>query len=236
LVALAGFLLARPAVADSASVTIQNFAFSPTPLTVPIGSTVTWTNQDSTSHTTTSDDGSAVSWSSPALSKGGTYSVTFTQTGTFTYHCAIHPYMQGTIVVQAAGATSVPTSAPTNAPTSNPSPTATLAPTAVSTTAPPTAVPTQKPAKKGTKTIAARPKGQTYIFSPSSTTVKVGTRVIWVNSSAAIHTVTSKVKGWKFNKNLNKSQVSYTFKKAGTYLYHCKFHPGMVGKIVVKKG
>ncbi len=247
LVVLAAILFSRPADAASSSVTIQNFAFSPTPLTVQIGSTVTWTNQDSAAHTTTSDDTSAVAWGSPALSKGSSYSVTFNQAGTFTYHCDIHPYMQGTVIVQGSGATAttIPTTAPTSAPTSVstgvpsstavPTATATIAPTAASTVAP-TAAPTKRPTKKGkSRTIAARSKGVTFVFNPKKTTVKVGTKVTWVNDSQAPHTVTSTNKKWKFNRSLNRSRVSYTFKKAGTYLYRCTIHPSMTGMIVVKK-
>lgn len=241
LMVLAAFLFSRPADAASSAVTIQNFAFSPTPLTIQVGSTVTWTNQDGVAHTTSSDDGSAVSWDSGAISQGGSFSMTFSQAGTFTYHCNIHPYMHGTIVVQGSAPTSGPTNAPTSVTTSVPSstdtPTAavTTAPTAASTLAP-TAAPTQKPGKKGkTKTIAARPKGVTFAFNPKTTTIRAGTKVTWVNDSQAPHTVTSRVKSWKFNKQLNKAKVSYTFKKPGTYLYRCTIHPGMVGKIVVKK-
>lgn len=257
-----GFTGTRPAQADSGAVTIQNFAFNPTPLNVSVGTTVTWTNSDGVAHTTTSDAGSSASWDSGALSNGGKFSFTFTQAGTYTYHCAIHTYMHGTIVVGGGGpqptATSVPTTVPTAvvAPTDTAIPTATTAPTAAASstaTAPPTNVaptvapsattapaatvaPTTVPAKTGKKkTIAAKPKGQTFTFSPSSTTVKVGTKVTWVNHSQAEHTITSKVKSWKFNKTLNQSSLSFTFKKAGTYLYHCIFHPGMVGKIIVKK-
>jgi plastocyanin len=43
------------------------------------------------------------------------------------------------------------------------------------------------------------------------------------------------VKSWKFNKKLNTKSVSFTFKKSGTYRYHCIYHAGMIGKIVVKK-
>jgi plastocyanin len=236
-----GLVLARPAIADSASVTIQNFAFNPSPLTVPVGSTVTWTNGDSTAHTTTSDNGT---WDSGALSQGASFSFTFSQAGTYTYHCAIHPYMSGTIIVGGGGpsatSTPVPTSTaiPTAVSTSVPAPSATAAPTTAPTqTAVPTLAPapTSTPRKHASKTISAKPKGQTFVFSPGKTTVKVGTRVTWVNHSKALHTVTSKVRGWKFNKTLNKTALSFTFKKAGTYLYHCTFHPGMVGKIVVKK-
>src|SRR5947209_2738691 len=77
--------------------------------------------------------------------------------------------------------------------------------------------------------------GQSFIFSPAHKTVKVGTKVTWTNPTAAPHTVTSKTKTWKFDKPLDQGKtVTFTFKKAGTYLYKCTFHPGMVGKIVVK--
>jgi plastocyanin len=237
-----GFTGTRPAQADSGAVTIQNFAFNPTPLNVAVGTTVTWTNSDGAAHTTTSDAGT---WDSGALSNGGKFSFTFTQAGTYTYHCAIHTFMKGTIVV--GNGAQQPTATSVIAPTDTAVPaatTATTAPTNVvptvapsATTAPPaTAAPTSVPAKTGKKkTIAAKPKGQTFTFSPASTTVKVGTKVTWVNHSQAEHTITSKVKSWKFNKTLNRSSLSFTFKKAGTYRYHCIFHPGMVGKIIVKK-
>ena len=78
------------------SATIQNFAFSPNPLTVALGSTVTWTNLDGVAHTVTADDGS---WGSSMLGQGETYSHVFTSPGSYTYHCAIHPFMTGTVVV-----------------------------------------------------------------------------------------------------------------------------------------
>jgi plastocyanin len=78
------------------SATIQNVAFSPNPLTIAPGSTVTWTNQDGVAHTVTADDGS---WGSSTLGQGGTYSQVFTSPGSYPYHCAIHLYMRGTVVV-----------------------------------------------------------------------------------------------------------------------------------------
>jgi amicyanin len=78
------------------SATIQNVAFSPNPITIAPGSTVTWTNRDGAPHTVTADDGS---WGSSTLRQGGTYSHVFTSPGSYTYHCAIHPFMKGTVVV-----------------------------------------------------------------------------------------------------------------------------------------
>ena len=76
-------------------VSIQNFAFSPTTINVKVGAKVSWTNQDSVSHTVTADDGS---FSSSNLSQGQIYSFTFTKAGTYTYHCTIHPSMHGTVI------------------------------------------------------------------------------------------------------------------------------------------
>src|SRR5438128_1366690 len=67
------------------------FAFSPTSLTVAVGTTVTWRNTTGAPHTVTSDDGSTFNG---MLSTGGTFSFTFTKAGTFAYHCNIHPYMK----------------------------------------------------------------------------------------------------------------------------------------------
>ena len=81
----------------NAAVTIQNLAFSPATLTVSAGTTVTWTNNDSTTHTVTSDTGL---FDSGQMSPGSHFSHTFNDTGTFAYHCTIHTTMHGTITVQ----------------------------------------------------------------------------------------------------------------------------------------
>ena len=80
-------------------VTISNFAFSPASVTITVGTTVEWVNKDSTMHTTTSDSGDPASWDSGPLATNATFSFTFTTAGTYGYHCAIHPFMTGTIVV-----------------------------------------------------------------------------------------------------------------------------------------
>lgn len=78
-------------------VAIQSSAFMPLILTVPVNTTVTWTNKDAMAHTVTSDNDL---FDSGSISSGGTYMHQFTATGTYTYHCKIHPAMTGTIVVQ----------------------------------------------------------------------------------------------------------------------------------------
>jgi plastocyanin len=86
----------QPTATDS--VIIKDLAFSPQNITVKKGTKVTWTNQDSTSHTVTETDGKNGP-SSSTLSNGQSYSFTFNETGTFAYHCSIHNEMTGTVVV-----------------------------------------------------------------------------------------------------------------------------------------
>ena len=76
---------------------IENFAFSPATLTVPVGTTITWTNDDGTLHTVTS---TTKVFTSAGLDGGGTFSYTFTSPGTYSYYCKLHPHMTGTIVVK----------------------------------------------------------------------------------------------------------------------------------------
>ncbi|HTQ34763.1 MAG TPA: cupredoxin family copper-binding protein [Stellaceae bacterium] len=81
------------------TVTIANFAFSPTPLTVAPGTKVTWTNTDEEPHTVVSADGGK-SFKSAALDTNDKFSFTFDKPGTYKYFCSIHSYMAGTIVVK----------------------------------------------------------------------------------------------------------------------------------------
>jgi plastocyanin len=86
---------------NTVNITIIGFAFSPSTVTVHVGDIIKWTNNDGTTHTATSDAAQPFSFNSGNLSgSGGTFSYTTTTTGTTTYHCAIHPSMTGTIIVQ----------------------------------------------------------------------------------------------------------------------------------------
>jgi plastocyanin len=85
------------------AVTIMNFAFSPASVTVPRGTTVIWTNRDSAPHSVVNDGstvfGAGQVFSSPSFGQGQNYSFTFTNAGTYPYHCGIHLSMHGTIIV-----------------------------------------------------------------------------------------------------------------------------------------
>ncbi|HSH31575.1 MAG TPA: cupredoxin family copper-binding protein [Candidatus Saccharimonadales bacterium] len=86
--------------AEGDQVTIQGFAFKPETIKVKKGTTVTWTNQDSAKHNVVStEDSPAKGLNGPLLSKGQTYSYTFTQVGTYSYLCEPHPYMKATVEV-----------------------------------------------------------------------------------------------------------------------------------------
>ena len=101
---LAGFGAVRAAdsAAAPAPVEIINFGFQPGTLTVPVGTTVTWTNKDVDTHSVQSADKRFTS--SPALEHGESYTFTFTTAGTYEYLCSLHSFMKGKIVVTDAGA------------------------------------------------------------------------------------------------------------------------------------
>ena len=83
--------------ASGASVNMQNFAFSPSSVTVSAGTKVTWANEDSSPHTIVSDNGT---FASQPISKGESYSFTFPEKGTFAYYCSIHPSMKAVVIVE----------------------------------------------------------------------------------------------------------------------------------------
>jgi plastocyanin len=77
------------------AVSIENFSFNPAVLTVPAGTIVVWTNNDSVQH-----DIKAADFSSKPLAKGETFQYKFDKPGVYDYTCGIHPSMKGQIIVQ----------------------------------------------------------------------------------------------------------------------------------------
>jgi Icc protein len=78
-------------------VSIDNFSFNPKIVSIARGSTLTWRNRDDVPHKIQSSDGRFAG--SPLLDSKGTYSVSFPGAGEFRYFCALHPVMQGTVIV-----------------------------------------------------------------------------------------------------------------------------------------
>ena len=75
---------------------IKTMAFNPPSVTIKAGQKVTWMNQDTITHTVTDDQGK---WDSGSLAPGASYQQTFKIAGQYTYHCSIHPFMVGKIIV-----------------------------------------------------------------------------------------------------------------------------------------
>ena len=83
--------------AANAAVKIDNFVFGPQTITVPVGTTVTWTNADDIPHTSVSTEGV---FKSKVLDTDEKFSYTFAKPGTYPYFCSVHPKMTGTVVVK----------------------------------------------------------------------------------------------------------------------------------------
>ena len=81
--------------------------FIPSPVTIPIGGTVTWDNSDNAAHTATAgsaEDGPSGVWDSSLIMAGGSFSFTFEEAGSYDYFCMVHPWMAGLVIVEAEAA------------------------------------------------------------------------------------------------------------------------------------
>jgi plastocyanin len=99
----------------------------------------------------------------------------------------------------------------------------------------PTQAPTPTPG--GVSSSVVIPVGAEFLgnrgFTPTDLDVQVGTTVTWMNTDRDSHTTTSDAPGWNSGTISPGRQFSFTFQTAGTFPYHCTFHPGMIGRIVV---
>jgi plastocyanin len=100
---LAAVLLAAavgsPAPDAAVTVHIKDDAFKPAVVTVHAGERVAFVNDDDDAHTATADD---QSWDSEGLNRGERWVHVFAKSGRIAYHCTVHPFMKGTIVVEPA--------------------------------------------------------------------------------------------------------------------------------------
>jgi plastocyanin len=88
--------LSSYSAAAQTAVNIVNSTYRPRTLKTQVGTTVKFLNKDYTAHTVTADDGS---FSSSFLTKNRSYKHTFSKPGKYPYHCKIHPFMTGTVIV-----------------------------------------------------------------------------------------------------------------------------------------
>jgi plastocyanin len=165
--------------AATSSVVLKNISYQPSSVTIAVGDTVTWTHMDgSTPHSVTADHGefdsspSCTSGTTGAcMTNGATFSHTFNQQGTFSYHCRIHSFMTGTVTVSAPApaTTQPPATSPPPAPSPAGAPAATAPPT---TRAPATTVAPTTSTAPTTTTIA--PPAVADTSSTSSTQAAAG--------------------------------------------------------------
>lgn len=97
-------IMSESLYAQTLTVNIKNFQFQPVSLSIDQGDTVQWVNQDSSTHTSTSDN---ALWDSKNLSAASIFTQSFEKPGKFSYHCSIHPGMKATVIVRTAEQTQI---------------------------------------------------------------------------------------------------------------------------------
>ena len=181
--------------------TIGDRVFQPPTLEVATGSTVEWTNADGDTHTVNATDGT---FDSGILAPGGTFATTLDAPGSYSYFCAIHSDMQGTITVSDPVAAESP---PLDAPASP---------------IPARAAPASEPVS-----IVDR------AFEPVSVEVPVGSTVAWSNAGEEGHTVTAFDGSFDSGIMAPGDAFTATFDAVGAFEYFCAIHGEMRGTITV---
>jgi plastocyanin len=190
--------------AGAFEIAINDNSFGPASATVPVGTTVVWTNRGAVRHTV-----SGPGFSSGSIAAGGTFSFIFTAPGTYSYQCDFHAEMTGTIVVTGtASGSPVPVIAPIATPSPGPHPAAVPA---------------------GGLNIVIGDN----VFNPGTTRVSVGTTVTWINHGRVRHTVTSETTVFDSGVMSPDGVFSVRFDTPGSYPYVCDIHPSMKGVIEV---
>jgi len=143
---------------DERHIEIEKYMYMPMATTIEQGTTVTWTNHDAVEHDVQITSG-PVSFRSPMLAQGESWSHAFTVPGPYSYVCSVHPDMKATITVSPASpvvAAPKPATSPT---TSAARPTARAAARVASVTKPRTPSPTStSAASKATSTLVSAPQ------------------------------------------------------------------------------
>lgn len=195
----------------SNTIEIKNGTFQPSSITVPMGTTVTWSNHANANETVTSPD---ASFSSGTIPMSYDFRFTFLQPGVYRYYSKTNSSMQGVVSVTNPGG-SLPS----------------MGNMSGMNAAHPYSSGQKAPALKPVLNVNVEIKD--FSFHPNLTTLIAGTTVTWTNNDSVLHTVTGI--GGKFGSDaLRQGQkFSYIFNGTGTYDYQCAIHPFMKGKIVV---
>jgi plastocyanin len=220
---------ATPVSAGSLSLDMIDNQFSLKTVTVPVGTTITWSNKSTDRrHSATADDSS---FDTDLLDPGKAGSATLAKAGTYLYYCKLHggPGGQGmsasVIVADAATASAPAPAAPQPAviPTIPPAPKPTAPPAAPP---PPAAAPAAPAASSGPVAVDIA----NFAFGQRNLTVKVGTSVTWTNKDRAPHTVTADGKQFDSGNLTNGKAFTFEAKQAGAFPYFCEIHGGPGGQ------
>ncbi|MBI4296249.1 MAG: cupredoxin domain-containing protein [Chloroflexi bacterium] len=204
-------------VAGGNSIQIGDNLYSPAQRSLVAGATVTWTNVGQRPHTVTSTG----LFDSGMLNPGQSFSFTFQSPGTYPYHCIFHDGQAGTITV--TGTSNTP---PPSGQTVPPAPNQTaVTPPEPMPVPPPASVPVANDIHIGDN-----------VYHPVQLSLVTGATAVWTNSGRFPHTVTSDT--GLFDSGMLKpgDNFSFSFQSPGTYAYHCIYHSGQAGTILVGDG
>ena len=200
--------------------------FLPSTVTIGVGGMVTFANNDSAAHTSTSGsgaDGPSGVWDSSLVMMGAAYTTPALDAGEYPYFCMVHPWMEGLVIVTDDH----------SAATSQPEP----EPEVEDTTSTSTAANTVENAQ-GSSTPGCEPD----CFIPATITINPGESVTFSNSDSAAHTSTAGTPAdgpsgvWDSSLVMMNSAYTTPALDAGEYPYFCMVHPWMEGTVIVGEG
>lgn len=179
--------------------------FEPDKITIDLGGSVTWVNLDDDPHTATGSN-----FDTGRIDSGAQATVTFDEPGSFPYSCSFHPIMTGTVEVRDETG-EVP----------------------ARSVASPQASPGASPQASPASSQGAEVSILTLEFDPVELQVSVGTTVVWTNTKAVPHTVTSVDDAFGSERLELDDTFSHQFTSAGTFNYFCAIHPSMKATVTV---
>ena len=201
--------------------------FLPSTVTIGVGGMVTFANNDSAAHTSTSGtpaDGPSGVWDSSLVMMGAAYTTPALDAGEYPYFCMVHPWMEGLVIVSDdhGAATSEPEPEPEPEPT--PTTTSTVANTVENAA--------------GSSTPGCEPD----CFIPATITINPGESVTFANNDSAAHTSTAGTPAdgpsgvWDSSMVMMGASYTTPALSEGTYPYFCMVHPWMEGTVIVGEG
>jgi plastocyanin len=186
---------------------------------------ITFANNDSAAHTSTAGtpaDGPSGAWDSSLVMMGAAYTTPALDVGEYPYYCAVHPWMEGLVIVTDDHSTA------TSQPEPEPEPTPTTTSTAANTVE----------NAAGSSTPGCEPD----CFIPATITINPGESVTFANNDSAAHTSTSGTPAdgpngiWDSSLVMMGSAYTTPALSEGTYPYFCMVHPWMEGTVIVGEG